>query len=177
MVSLCLILGLLHIVVRVSIKTSFRVFAWSRWVCVTSLLPEWKATLSLTQFGLMVWIFHPMVQSCRRGRWNGSHPLRKYMCVMECWRVTLPWLCCLKEVPITDVTSELLTSKTVLQDIDIFLMDNVRMETVIKASTSWLWRAFEGIGVDEDDSETSYTVDPRVDEYPVIYPIHNFIYM
>ena len=50
--------------------------------------------------------------------------------------MTLPWLCCLKEVPITDVTSELLTSKTVLQDIDIFLMDNVRMETVIKASTS-----------------------------------------
>ena len=153
MVSLRLILGLLHIVVRVSIKTSFRVFAWSRWVCVTSLLLEWKATLSLTQFGLMVWIFHPMVQSCRRGRWNGSHPLRKYMCVMECWQVTLPWHCCLKEVSITDVTSELLISKSSSGHRQ-FLVNNLRMETVIKASNSWLHMFLAGIGV-ENDSEAS----------------------
>ena len=98
--------------------------------------------------------FPPMVQLCRRRRWNGSHPLRKCMCVMECWRETLTWPCCFKEVTITDVTSELLTSKYSSRDRQ-FLVDDVRIESVTKASTTRLWMSLVGIGV-EDDSETRW---------------------
>ena len=77
-------------------------------------LSEWRKTATTvlsTKFDLMVWTFLPMVQLCRRKPWNGSHPLRKCMCVMKCWKVMLTCPCHLREVAITVVTSEQLTSK------------------------------------------------------------------
>ena len=68
--------------------------------------------------------------------------------------MTLPWLCCLKEVPITDVTSELPTSKSSSRHRQ-FIEDIVRKETVTKAWTSRLWMPLVNIVVD-DDSETSW---------------------
>ena len=46
-----------------------------------------------------------------KDREMGGLPLRKCLCTMECSRVMSTWLCCLKEVVITDVTLKLLTSK------------------------------------------------------------------
>ena len=107
----------------------FLFFDLVTWSMCFSFLSEWKGTLSSTKFDFMVWTFPPTVLLCRRERWNGSHPLRKCICVMECWRVILPWFCCLKKVSITDVTSGLLTSKLSSSQRQ-YLVGNVRIESV-----------------------------------------------
>ena len=72
----------------------------------------WKrrCVLPLTS-DFTVWTFPLMVQSCRGGYWDMSHPLRTCILVMGFWRAMMKRLFELKEVAITNLNTQVFTSK------------------------------------------------------------------
>ena len=87
------------------------------------------------------------VQLCRRRLWNGSHPLRKCTYVMGCWWVMLTWLCCLKEVAITDVISKVLTSRfcRFVDEISLWLGIRDKRGNSINSQVNLIDRCLSGI--------------------------------
>ena len=92
---------------------------------------------------------------------------------MECWRLILPWLCYLKKAPITDVTSELLISKSFLRHRP-FLVNNVRMESMTQAPITWLWMSPLGTAIEVDPETVAGSQVFKKDR--LIYPTHTLTY-